>query len=752
MGGSTGKQLQTAIFAGVVAGITIASGGTAGLVFGFSWSQAAVGFGLALLAGRLFKPKSPGGGSVGARNRELNVRSTIKARETIYGEMLIGGSLVYVESVEVDGDNNDWLWLVFAIADHQTTDFSEVHIDNKVIDKSQINAATGEVIDGFYRPRKADFSLVDPIVYIRFYNGEQTEADPWLLSRPNIDANFIGKGMTYAVVRLKNDIDKFPTGLPNVAFKIRGKKVVDVRDGVRKYSVNPALMLYDYLTTPVNALAPGLGVSEDDINKNDFIAAANACEATRGVATTATEYELVRENPNYIYSLKDENVLPFYRGQSVEFYYGTGSGDGQIGYVVPLRTLDGIQFAMANSFDDAINNQYLVNPIAGFTHVRTRDQEERKFYASGIADSSESAANTLESLVEACAGRLSVVGGYWRFNVGVWQPPAPTATLDENSIISPITLRPRAGINERFNIIEGIFVPLAGDGKPTNYQPYEEAHTDTKRIPYNLDLEFVATQASATTITKIMLRRQKHEMTFNVEVNLTALRWRPGDVISVSNARFGWVNKTFEIVQWIIKTKVEEDVPITYIDLSLRETSPSIYTIDDNEFYYVRHTRTNLPDPFRVPLPVLVQVATESVETQRGDYTFELTIAWTSDTPGFILSGGRYEVEWQLSPPPPDYVDDWIAANFVSGELSKATLNQVSPLRFYDVRIRAVNVLGVHSRWLEIRNFRPSGRDDVATLWDLRYISESVVDTYDMGVITGKTDDTIDLGDIRGGN
>jgi hypothetical protein len=80
------------------------------------------------------------------------------------------------------------------------------------------------------------------------------------------------RGFTYTVIRLDLRQAEFQGGMPDIAVLMRGKKLYDPRDGSRKWSSNPALCIYDYLTSPM------CGVPPEDIPLGPMITAANVCD------------------------------------------------------------------------------------------------------------------------------------------------------------------------------------------------------------------------------------------------------------------------------------------------------------------------------------------------------------------------------------------------------------------------------------------------------------------------------------------
>ena len=63
-------------------------------------------------------------------------------------------------------------------------------------------------------------------------------------------------GLCYTVVRLDLRQDKFQGGIPDIQVLMRGKKLYDLRDGTTYWSQNPALCIYDYLTSEMCGVDP----------------------------------------------------------------------------------------------------------------------------------------------------------------------------------------------------------------------------------------------------------------------------------------------------------------------------------------------------------------------------------------------------------------------------------------------------------------------------------------------------------------
>jgi hypothetical protein len=80
------------------------------------------------------------------------------------------------------------------------------------------------------------------------------------------------RGLTYTVIRLDLRQAEFQGGLPDIAVLMKGRKLYDPRTGLTAWSQNPALAIYDYLTSPM------CNVPASDIPLSHIITAANACD------------------------------------------------------------------------------------------------------------------------------------------------------------------------------------------------------------------------------------------------------------------------------------------------------------------------------------------------------------------------------------------------------------------------------------------------------------------------------------------
>lgn len=81
------------------------------------------------------------------------------------------------------------------------------------------------------------------------------------------------RGRAYVYLRLEQDRDAFPTGIPNIKMDVKGHAVYDPRSTTTAYSVNAALCTLDHIRR-----AHGIGSADAEIDMTTWIAAANASD------------------------------------------------------------------------------------------------------------------------------------------------------------------------------------------------------------------------------------------------------------------------------------------------------------------------------------------------------------------------------------------------------------------------------------------------------------------------------------------
>ncbi|WP_414704648.1 phage tail tip fiber protein [Pseudomonas gregormendelii] len=235
--------------AGVKKLAQVVVGAVVGFAQGGPWG-AAIGAGLAFYAAEQqekLNTKSP------LRDNEPSaqtVRSSKAPVRFILGRVATGGVLVWAQEQSGNQADGEWLHMVYVL--------SEGAID------SLENIYLGEEEIGSFGAFASYELIVNPTQVNAFL---KTNCPGWKDSQ-------IGRGLSFVRVSLRYSAEKFPSGIPDARFVVKGRNdIFDPRTGATGYSANTALHILWYLRARC-------GVPDDEIVFSTFASAANVCDET----------------------------------------------------------------------------------------------------------------------------------------------------------------------------------------------------------------------------------------------------------------------------------------------------------------------------------------------------------------------------------------------------------------------------------------------------------------------------------------
>lgn len=203
--------------------------------------------------------KTPNVGDYTSQSERKQVlRSSSASKNVVYGTVVGSGVLFFAEEQPGKQDEKEWLHLCITLAAHKMDSMGTIYLNDETL---------GEVGGN---------------VTWEFHNDRQT-VDPFLLQNcPSWTSTMIGKGIAFLRISLQFNVEKFPSGIPNIKVVKNGRHVYDPRDTQTKFSANAALVYLDYLRTYRK-------VPDSDIIWDQFKIAANICD--EAVAIGDGQYE-----------------------------------------------------------------------------------------------------------------------------------------------------------------------------------------------------------------------------------------------------------------------------------------------------------------------------------------------------------------------------------------------------------------------------------------------------------------------------
>lgn len=299
----------------------------------------------------------------------------------------------------------------------------------------------------------------------------------------------------------------------------------------------------------------------------------------------------------------------------------------------------------------------------------------------------------LTNILTSMAGTLWYAQGKWRMKAGAFT--ASELSLDENDLRSGITVSTRHSRRDNFNEIKGTFKGDESNYQVTDFPPVTNAAfvtADNGQVTVaDVELPFTDNSIEARRIARIMLESNRQQLTVKASFGMRALALQVGDTVTITNERFGWSSKLFQIAEWSFGLGDQLGFEV---NMTLKETAASVYDEFDDGIVYERDN-TTLLSPFDVP-SVGISLSSE-LRRVRGKI-MSVLLADISTANALV---DQVEVQFKKSS------DTNFTPLSVSSGFNGTLQGQAFGVEdgFYDVRARAINSLGVRGEFNTVSNF-----------------------------------------------
>lgn len=695
---------------------------TAAGALAFSWSAFALSavssIALSAVSRALApKPKSANIAPPQRASTTQNVRQSITSHQIVYGQRRVGGPITFISS----SNGNEYLHIIVTVACHEITAIDEVWLNETVIPNDALDV-NGNVTSGRY----------SGYVRIKKYLGTPTQgADAALMAEcPEWTTNHRQQGRAYIYARLRFNQDIFPSGIPNISAVLRGKKIVDPRDDVERFTTNNALYSYDYMADEIYGLESLNSIDIDSANAaanvcDEFVTTSDIAETVTAVSTSTDIVTLsgsrlrfqlgdrvtITSTGTVPAGLDDSTSDPYYvddaetdilfsdDAETDAYEFSDTGGTPANYYIIPYQFKDTVRVKFATSFENALAYTAVDITSAGSGVITVTKNAEPRYHGAGVLTADREIGDNLLDTLSGWGGKAVYAGGVWKLLPPVYA--TPTVTLDEDDFASALKVSTSLGRRDRFNQIKGVFTSSINDWQPSDYPAMTDdtaVTADGQVIFRDYDLPFTNREFATQRLAKIEVLKATQDIVVKARCNLRAMQIQVGDTVYINNTRLGWSSKVFEVTVFRFINGGTSDEPDIGVELTLRETAAAIFDWATSEESDIDISpNTNLPNAFDVEAVTGVAFSSRRIESVAGDFIYALVLQWTASSNAFVLNDGRYEIQYKISADA-----DWRPSFFVTGEIVFADVQQASVNTSYDLRIRAINNLGVRSSWVTI--------------------------------------------------
>jgi hypothetical protein len=292
-------------------------------------------------------------------------------------------------------------------------------------------------------------------------------------------------------------------------------------------------------------------------------------------------------------------------------------GDCFIDYLSSERYGAAIPLANINTTSLTELNNYSSFSFTYTTYTGGTSTQPR-FAFNGSLDTNLKIMQNIQAMSDCCdcLVKYNEVTGQWGV---VTQTPAYTVVMDVNdtNMIGGITVSP-IDLNNSFNVIEVKF-PDGSAKDSFNSATFDLATIAPTLLfanePVNkqsVNLYLTNNNVTAQYLANRMLEAAREDLQIQVEINFIGLELEAGDVVTVTNANYGWAAKLFRINKVI--QKFGDDGKVT-ASLYLMEYNPQVYD-DRNITEFTPSPNTGIGSPITfgtIPAPVIVNAIPTAV-------------------------------------------------------------------------------------------------------------------------------------------
>lgn len=658
-------------------------------------------------------------------SRTSTVRQAVYDGRVIYGQARVGGVLTYLET---SGSKNEYLHLVYTLCAHELASIGDMYFEQEYVPLDSSGNAIGNYAG---------------LVHVEKNLGTyEQQAFAGLIGSSSLwTVNHRQRNRACVYVRLKWNQVKFPSGIPNIAFEVTGRPVRGPRGYAIAYSNNSALCLADYLMDTEFGLAAqrkitvsasqltqsGLNVFDLAHTADDNYAAAafsiiNSAPGSWLTADFGGAPREISEIRLYTDGAADGVMRLVYSDDNANWTNAVTNLRpilGRLGvpnkYRVPLCGLHRYWRLLVDvtATQGSITEVELLEPavdVAGLMTAATTCDElvnlraggtEKRYTTDGAFDLTENPVDVVTALAGAMGGFCTCVGGQFALYPGKWRAPDASLSFNEKDLAGSMKIITRRSKRDVYNSVRGTFISPPDNWQPTNFPVVSDLirleEDRGERLYLDAQLPFTISSARAQRIARIALNRSRRQISVQARFKLTAYRFQPCDVIKLTNARFGWTDKLFEVetMQFATESSEGEEGPALVIDATLRETDSAVYdwTQASDELPQTGVLPAAFPTHGPCAAPTnLVLSPIEIVRWTDGIRSNIIVASWSMPDDQYVQSGGHIVVLYKK------HVDvPWTVLATVDGDQTTAVVPNLLDATSYDVMIYATNLYGVKS-------------------------------------------------------
>ena len=314
---------------------------------------------------------------------------------------------------------------------------------------------------------------------------------------------------------------------------------------------------------------------------------------------------------------------------------------------------------------------------------------QKLFECNAIIDTSNKLFDNVKRILSGMRGLMPYSNGI--YSLIIEKDESSTFDLTAANITSDIQLT-SANKNKKYNKVvvkfvnpdanwqtDSVFWPPAGSSEETAFLTAD----NDQELSTEVTLNTITNYYSARDIARIIcLASRENELTANLTATSEAFAMAVGDVCRLEHESMGWTGASRQLFRVSAMQLMESGEA----KLTLQQYTSTIYPWAEGTEAEVNQEST-LPDPLDIAAPTGLSVTESTYLADDGTVFPALFVSFTNES-GFAIS---YEVQWRTG------------ANDYQSALTSVEQYEIKGIETgqnYDVRVRAINTLGVRSAFV----------------------------------------------------
>lgn len=224
-----------------------------------------------------------------------------------------------------------------------------------------------------------------------------------------------------------------------------------------------------------------------------------------------------------------------------------------------------------------------------------------RYRFNGVVSTDKTVMQNLEAMTSAAGSWLTydIHSGKW--SVVINKPETSVAMFNDDNILGPLTVM-GSGLTDLYNSVKVEFPHLDLNDATDFVQddiPEEDLNPNETKNTLVMQYDIFNDPVQAELLGLLELKQSRTDKIIKFQTDYSKIGIRAGDVISVTNTLYGFVDKKFRVT---VATESDNDDGSIVVDITAMEYDESVY--DTSDLYrYIRSNQTGIITPGALPAP-----------------------------------------------------------------------------------------------------------------------------------------------------